>query len=80
MLYEVITTNKERAAAVGALGCPAEEIPGGLTFWRRGDRNYLVLTCGIGPAASALRLGASLARTIDLSGCLNLGVAGTFVV
>ncbi len=74
----VFATDKERAAAVGALGCPAAEIPGGLTFWPHGGRNFLALTAGIGPAASALRLGAALARTIDLAGCVNLGVAGTF--
>lgn len=89
-LLLAFATEKERAAALGALGCPKPGASGAsgasgksgalcpMIPWTRNGRDFLVLVAGVGPVAAALRLGAALASRPDIQGCLNLGVAGSF--
>ncbi len=80
-LLLAFATEKERAAALGGLGCPIPFPADGLLPmipWTRNSREFLVLVAGVGPVAAALRLAEALAANPDIGGCLNLGVAGTF--
>ena len=46
--------------------------------WQYKDAHYILLTTGIGPINAAMSLGRLIGAGLDLSGVLNVGIAGSF--
>ncbi|WP_243364604.1 futalosine hydrolase [Fundidesulfovibrio terrae] len=74
----VTATQGEMRAALAGLSSPEPEIPArGAAMARLAGRETLLIVTGVGPVNAALELGAALGRH-EISGVLNLGVAGSF--
>ena len=72
-----IATRKEYRAVLSPLGAPAVPPDGAATPWRHHGRDMTVLLTGVGPVAAAASLGRLLGSG-EVTGVVNLGVAGTF--
>jgi futalosine hydrolase len=77
-LVLVTATAKEMRSFLpssGDLDLPAE---GNYCTWQYKQREYVLLVTGIGPINAALALGRLLGSGLELSGVLNVGIAGTY--